>query len=202
MIQEPRDHTVANWALALILGLLLSIVPRIAFGQKKELVFPTDPGLALARVCVSECTWSTWCCAGVNRAIHNKARRRGMAPFDHLKDYSDEPFNRARTDHRAWIAWLREDGAKPNRWPKYQRNGKRHPPWRNFRRLWLTMVFAARRLWGSDFNPCEGEPIDWGNREDLLRYTALNPCARIINCGPPGNYFLVPTGPWCRGGRR
>jgi len=134
-----------------------------------------------------------WCCAAVHRSLRNKARERGQDVYEHLKRYSDNVFNRARTDRRRWIAWLTEDLAEPRYWPQRRRDGKRHPPWEKTRRHWRKLLRHARWLWGSDINPCKGEPTDWGNDADRARYMRHNPQAVEIECGPPGgngNHWL------------
>lgn len=179
---------------ALVLAMALSL-PAMGSAQKR-LVFPTKPEVALAQVCVSECPrFSEWCCAAIHRCIRNKAQSRSQDPYRHLKAYSDNVFNRARTDRRAWIAWLSPSLSKPRMWPLYRADGKRHPPWANTRKHWRRMLAFARYLWGGEVNPCKGEPQDWGNEQDLVRYERANPRSVRIECGPAtgGNYWLRPT---------
>ena len=190
-------HHIALSYLVIVICGAMSTCANPAYAQDpKHLVFPDSPQVALAQVCASECPrFTAWCCGAIHRCIRNKAQQRGQDPYQHLKAYSDNVFNRARTDHRAWLAWLLPDLSKPLRWPQYRADGKPHPPWERTRPHWRRVLGFARYLWGSDINPCKGEPLDWGNDKDRKRYERENPRAVRIECGPPGgngNWWLRP----------
>jgi len=172
-------------AMHVILACLTCLLWLLARGACAQ-----DPGLApeLAQVCVSEAgTFSAqWECAAIAETLRNRAERRGQTLRQVMRAHSDRVFDRTRTDRRAWLAWLREDGRKPRHWYA-------HLPWhgRN-RRGWLRLVRHVRYVLEHDVRVCDGKPITWGNAKDRKRYIMQNPRAVEVDCGETKNHFMRP----------
>lgn len=205
MTRLPRSypiatrHAVARWALLAVLILVGTATCNHCRGMasaQKRIVVPADLAVALAQTCESECIGDHWECAAILQALRARAAHRDQSVRDVLRAHSDGVFDRARTDHRAWIAWLRADGSKPRHWPRYRygdpARGK-HPAWGSKRRRWLRLVSHCRYLLAHDVRVCAQPALTWGNAEDRARYVRQNPQAVEVDCGATRNHFMRPS---------
>lgn len=178
-------------------------------GQHVRRIEPPMVGyVRQAMIFVSECGFH--CRENEMQAIHRSLRNKGGASriYEHMVNYCTAVFDVGRTDYRAWIPNLRADFERPLHWPVFwiPRGGpaRLHPAWNwgksskpSFRIRWERVLIAAQRIYGSELNPCDGEPLDWGCQkpgcDDVTAYMARNPEAVVIDCGDTKNVFLRAT---------
>jgi hypothetical protein len=135
-----------------------------------------DPAVVLARVCVKEAGFdSPDDCAGI-RVVLERVGRGDVVAGARL--YTPRTFLPARLGARAWIAFLRGDGERPQGWPQGME-------WERYRARWLGLVEHSRRVLGGPLW-CDAE--HWGD--------ALGDRARAIRngwipvaCGDSRNLF-------------
>jgi len=120
-----------------------------------------------------------------------------------MVNYMTAVFDKGRADYRSWIPNLRADAERPLNWPVFwmSRPVMMHPPWAwsrsdrpSFQVRWRRLLAYAKSIYRTDFNPCNGEPLDWGCQQpgcdDVTAYMARNPQAVVIDCGDTKNVYL------------
>jgi hypothetical protein len=197
--RDRDDLAVIPWALA---GALLLLSHACEVDAQ-----PREPdAVLLARVCVSEASWTCWD-SGDGYAIHHVlqrgARRQGISWRAYARAYARRATGAVVTTHPrlSWVAGLREDGLAPLSWPRVitRRVGDEvrvepHPPWSQFRARWLAVLERAREVatWSEadheTWGMCAEPPDHWGGEVDEARAQRLGLVP--IDCGPgPANTF-------------
>lgn len=162
----PRTFVLASIVAASV-GIAL-LFASVAFA---------DDGLALGRVCASECglTCSELECAAIASVLRNRpCRGCSLETVAHL--YSRGAFDTTRTDERAWVALLDEVG---------------HPLQREtYRSRWRSLLATARLIVaGSIADICDVPPLHWGCRHCGDPNHALRAGWVEAKCGDTVNAF-------------
>ncbi len=183
------------WPL-LAIALALGICAALARAEDR-----IGDHLALARVCASEAgldgTGAE--CAAIAAVLRSRCPRCSIESAARL--YSDRVFDVDRQDRRAWVAFLRADGAQPRRWPgaltMQGPDGStatiEHARWSAFRSRWLALYeVAGDVLRGDVAHACAEAPRHWGGRVDRARAERMG--LRRIDCGETRNdFYALPT---------
>lgn len=169
MIIEPRSHRLDNWVLALVLALVLSFAPRIAFGQRPIPIeqWDEETHVTLASAFIGEAGWEAeldW--AGIahvlarrwERAVgHNHAVRFVQMVKAYCAPLRGRPKNRR---HR-WLRALTLDGLQPRHWPAHRvRWDERAGFWKD------ALTRAASWARGAVSDPCRGRAWNFGGAMD------------------------------------
>lgn len=138
--------------------------------------------LRLARICASEAGLRiTPDCAAIHAVLIDRARRMGISYRRAACAYSTRTCTRSRDDERAWIAHLRSDGRRPERWPA-------QASWRRQRGAWLSLLEHAGHVLRGDV-AADCAPHHWGMPRGIdLRRARLAGWTRI-DCGETRNAF-------------
>lgn len=161
--------------------------------------------LALTRICVSEAgfQYRTMDCRLIYEVLTYWSADHTTLTMGNMRRYSGKTFDRDRTDHRRWIAFLNSNFSEPTGWRESQ-----DIPWSsvrdNFRRLYNYVGYLIRY---PQPNPCTVELHHWGargfrRREHLGQGWILVQCdgAETLN-----DFWSLPRRneyPWCVPGNR
>ena len=183
MTTRPIDRAVLAFLSASALAFLVASCPVV--GQQRELL---SPGVALARLCVSEAGWTCFD-TGDGLAIHEVllrgSARQSIRYTSFARAYAGRLFGARPHDvpRLRWIGQMNETGDAPRDWPATYTRRRRgvttieaHAPWATFRARWLAILARAQEIvttntlddideWGS----CERAVHDWGGWMDRDR---------------------------------
>lgn len=114
--------------------------------------------------------------AAIFAVLEHRARRMHVPLLQAMRRYSSRVFDRRRTDHRRWLAFLDGD-ERPHGWPRGTR-------WRPD--AWADAVRTAEALLRGELkHGCSAWPEHWGARSlDRTRDRW-----RRVDCGPTQNVF-------------
>lgn len=160
---------------------LFSLVSACAGAQRDA----DDPGLLLARTCVSERSWAvdTDDCAAIHAVAARRVEVRGGTLAEALRVLSPTLHGEGEL-RRPWIRHLERDGRRPRAW--------RRASWARHRPLWLaTLAEADALVAGERTHRCAEMPSSWGSRVDVRVALARDPSLRWveITCGTTANLF-------------
>lgn len=157
------------------------LVPATATAQLQA---TPDPGVALARICVSEEGWGnlTGCAAIWHTAQHVRSKDCGLpgvtqcgtdgveTPLSAMRRMSKRVTGmvRALNSRQRWIQGLQRPAVKPRFWTECTGAPRCDGRWRDYRPKWEALLaYADSLIEGAKApNPCEGYVLAWGSGED------------------------------------
>lgn len=197
-MRRADETTRIGCAVIALFGLAYFLLwVTIGEGQARHRV-PDDPGLLLARSCVSERSWAieTADCRAIAEVVRVRMLRTGETFVEAIGElaprlHGDEPLAR-----RPWLQFLERDERRPTHW--------RGASWARRREDWAFTLREADLLVElvrvAPERPivCDEPPTAWGSRDDVARRAALlGRRWRSVDCGDTRNLFgswYVPRG--------
>lgn len=167
VMQATKRSVHAERFASLLFLLSLLVVPFIWHGCQSVRADADDPGLVLARTCVSERGWEleTDDCSAIYAVALRRIEIRGGTLFQALRQLSPRLHGRTAI-RRAWLRGLNRDGDRPSSWPS-------HVSWEHHRPLWLaTLEEADALVAGERTHVCSELPSAWGSHEDVSHVLA------------------------------